>query len=211
MKWADFVLRLLLKSRDRDTISGDLLEEYREQVLPSKGPLGARLWYFRQVLSFVRPVIWGLAIGVVAGALNLIDTAIEPLADDTSGRMSIWCGGLLFLWILSGFGAARRTRRFRDGVTAGALVGIATIAVFHLAAIVRVNVFLDEIRYRGDWQNLVTRFQASDFRSLRAYANYEYTTQTPLLLAVGAIAGALSGALGGAVNGVIRSSSAPSQ
>jgi hypothetical protein len=211
MKWADFVLRLLLKSRDRDTISGDLLEEYREHVLPSTGPLGARLWYFRQVLSFVKPSTWGLAIGVIAGALNLIDTAIEPLADDTAGRMSIWVGGLLFLWILTGFGAARGAGRFRDGVTAGVLVGIATMAAFHLAAIVRVNVFLEQIRYRGDWQNLMVRFHASHFRSLRAYANYEYATQTPMLLTLGGIAGAVSGALGGAISRVTRSPSAPSR
>lgn len=41
--------------------------------------------------------VWGVAIGLAAGALNLIDTAIEPLADDTAGRMSLWFGGLLFL------------------------------------------------------------------------------------------------------------------
>jgi hypothetical protein len=211
MKWADLALRFLLNSRDRDAISGDLLEEYREQVLPSTGPLRARLWYVRQVLSFVKPSTWGLAIGVIGGALNLIDTAIEPLADDTAGGMSIWLGGLCCLWILTGFGAARGVRRFRDGVTAGVLVGMATMAVFHLAAIVRVNVFLEQIRYRGDWQNLIARFHASHFRSLRAYANYEYATQTPLLLTLGAIAGAVSGALGGAVSSVIRSPSAPSR
>jgi hypothetical protein len=65
-------------------------------------------------------------------------------------------------------------------------------------------VFLDQIQHRGDWQNLVARFHASDFHSLRAYANYEYISQTPVLLALGAIAGAVSGALGGVVCGVIR-------
>ena len=211
MKWVDRVFRLLLRPRDRDTISGDLLEEYREEVLPTRGPLAARLWYVRQVLSFVSPVTWGLAIGVAAGALNLIGTAIEPLADDTPGGMSIWAGGLLFLWILTSLGAARRTRRFRDAVTAGVLVGAATMAVLHLAAIVRVNVFLEQIRHRSDWQNLVARFQASDFRSFRAYANYEYVSQTPQLLALGAIVGAVSGALGGAVSGLIRMTNSPSR
>ena len=206
MKWADVVLRLLLKPRDRDTISGDLLEEYREVVLPAKGPLLARLWYLRQVASFVSPLTVGLALGVAAGTLNLVDTAIEPLADDTAGRMLLWLGVLLFIWLFIGFRAARRTQRFRDALIAGVLVGAATMAVFHLAAIVRVNVFLEQIRNRDDWQNLVARFQASGFTSLRTYANYTYIIGTPIALALGALAGAVSGALGGAVSGLLRKS-----
>ena len=211
MKWADRVLRLLLRSRDRDTISGDLLEEYQEDVLPAKGPFAARLWYVRQVVSFISPVTSGLAIGAIAGTLNLIGTRIYPLADDTPAAMAVWLVGFLSAWTLIAFGAARRTRRFRDGVMAGVLVGTATMAVFHLAAIARVNLFLEQIRYRNDWQNLVARFDASEFRSLRAYANYMYVSQTPLLLALGAIAGAVSGALGGAAGRLIRMSDGPSR
>ena len=205
MRWADFVLRLFLKPRDRETISGDLLEEYREVVRPDRGPILARLWYLRQVASFVSPLTVGLALGVAAGTLNLVDTAIEPLADDTAGRMLLWLGVLLFIWLFIGFRAARRTQRFRDALIAGVLVGAATMAVFHLAAIVRVNVFLEQIRNRDDWQNLVARFQASGFTSLRTYANYTYIIGTPIALALGAAAGAISGALGGAVSGLRRS------
>ena len=118
--------------------------------------------------------------------------------------MLLWLGVLLFIWLLIGFRAARRTQRFRDALIAGVLVGTATMAVFHLAAIVRVNLFLEHIRYRDDWQNLVARFQASDFTSLRAYANYTYISGTPNALALGALAGAVSGALGGAVSGLLR-------
>ena len=71
MKWGDFVLRLLVRRRDRDTISGDLLEEYREHVLPARGPRAARFWYVRQILSFVSPLAWGLVIGVLLGTLQL--------------------------------------------------------------------------------------------------------------------------------------------
>lgn len=31
MNWGDVALRLLVRARDRETISGDLLEEYREE------------------------------------------------------------------------------------------------------------------------------------------------------------------------------------
>ncbi len=48
----EFVLRWCLTERDRETISGDLLEEYREAMLPQFGHLRANLWYMRQLISF---------------------------------------------------------------------------------------------------------------------------------------------------------------
>ena len=100
--------------------------------------------------------------------------------------------------------AERSSGRFRDAVVAGVLVGAATMAVLHVSAIVRVNVFLEQIRDRGDWVNLLSRFQASGYESLRVYANYEYLRQSPLLLALGAIVGGLCGSVGGAISGIGR-------
>ncbi len=54
--WAESVLRALLGSRNRDSISGDLLEEYCEVVLPARGEFRAKVWYIRQVASFVTAV-----------------------------------------------------------------------------------------------------------------------------------------------------------
>jgi hypothetical protein len=45
-------LLLLLKPRDRETISGDLLEEYREEQLPMRGRARANYWYLGQLNSF---------------------------------------------------------------------------------------------------------------------------------------------------------------
>jgi hypothetical protein len=47
------VLFFLLPPRDRETVSGDLYEEFLEVKLPELGAIRARLWYMRQVLSFV--------------------------------------------------------------------------------------------------------------------------------------------------------------
>src|SRR5688500_10263372 len=33
-RWAEAILRLLLKPEDRESVSGDLLEEYRETIVP---------------------------------------------------------------------------------------------------------------------------------------------------------------------------------
>lgn len=48
----DALLRLFLSPCDRETVTGDLHEEFLEVKLPRLGPVRARLWYLRQVLSF---------------------------------------------------------------------------------------------------------------------------------------------------------------
>jgi hypothetical protein len=52
-RWAEVCLERLLAARDRETIVGDLREEYAESILPNHGRLRADLWYLRQVLSFL--------------------------------------------------------------------------------------------------------------------------------------------------------------
>jgi hypothetical protein len=49
--WAEQMLRLLLKPDDRETMSGDLLEEYRVSIVPSRGRARADVWYVRQVME----------------------------------------------------------------------------------------------------------------------------------------------------------------
>jgi hypothetical protein len=205
MKWGDFVLRLLVRRRDRETISGDLLEEYREHVLPTRGSWSARLWYVRQILSFVSPIAWGLAIGVILGTWQLVNTVRAPLADDDARGMLVMVSVILLLWTSISVATSFPTRRFRDAVVAGMLAGLATMAVFDATSILRVNVFLDQIRYRDDWVNLVARFDASNAPNLRAYANWEYVRGTPFVLAIGVVAGALCGALAGVINRSIGS------
>ena len=57
-QWLERILFHLLPARDRETISGDLLEEYREQH-PRSGAFRTNLWYLRQVLSLMP--FWDLA------------------------------------------------------------------------------------------------------------------------------------------------------
>jgi hypothetical protein len=199
MKWGDFILRLLVQRRDRDTISGDLFEEYHEHVLPTRGRLAAGFWYLRQILSFVSPFSWGLLIGAVLGSFQLINTAAAPLADDDGGSMLVAVAVILSLWTLASMAAGVRARSFRHSILAGALAGLATLTVFDFTSILRVNIFLEEIRHRDDWINLMARFEASGFRSLRVYANWEYIRGTPVVLLLGAIAGAFCGAVAGVI------------
>jgi hypothetical protein len=50
-RWLERSLMLLLHARDRETVSGDLLEVYREDKLPEVGRVRANAWYARQILS----------------------------------------------------------------------------------------------------------------------------------------------------------------
>jgi hypothetical protein len=154
----------------------------------------------RNVHSRLWPLAIGLSAGASLGVLNLVATARQPFADDESGAMLLWAAAIVLVWSAASSAAAWHTRRFADAVAAGIIAGVATLLVFHAASILRVNLFLDLIRHRTDWQNLVARFNASGYGSLRTYANYEYVRMTPLIIAVGAVAGAVSGVLGGALN-----------
>jgi hypothetical protein len=207
--WSERLLRWFLIDRDRDTVSGDLLEEYQEVAVPTRGPSGARWWYRRQVVGCVwrslrLPSIIGLAIGAALGLVNLVDTARRPLADDDALTMLAWLVVVVAMWSAAVVILTRGTWRLAHAVMVGAVLGAATMLVFDAAAIVRVNVFLDAIRHRDDWQHLVARYQQSGFRSLRAYANYQYAIGTPTVIALGTIAGAISGGIGGLVTSARR-------
>ena len=52
-QWLEKMLLWCLPARDRETISGDLLEEYREEQVPRVGSLQANIWYARQSISFL--------------------------------------------------------------------------------------------------------------------------------------------------------------
>lgn len=52
-RWLERILLNCLPARDRETISGDLLEEYREEQLPRFGSVRANFWYLRQLVSFI--------------------------------------------------------------------------------------------------------------------------------------------------------------
>ncbi|MFN2564461.1 MAG: hypothetical protein ABR499_05550 [Gemmatimonadaceae bacterium] len=166
-------------------------------MLPTRDRLRAHLWYVRQVLSFVDSVTLGVILGAGFGVWNLIATRLDPLAEDTPVALLKFYGPMFALWGIAGFGAARRSGRLLDGVKVGATVAFVTFLVYDLTQFVRVNVFLDTLTQRSDWQNLMARFQQSGYESLRWYVNYVGLTGAPLKILVGTIIGAGTGLIGG--------------
>ena len=149
-----------------------------------------------------RLALLGASVGAVFGIWDLIATRLYPLAEDSPGALLLFYGPMFAIWAVAGFFTRRRTGRLLDAVRAGAFVALVTFVVFDIAVFVRVNLFLDVLTHRTDWQNIVARFQASGFHSLRAYANYEYVIGTPFKLLVSCLIGAVCGLTGGLVGGL---------
>jgi len=83
-QWAEALLRLLLTPKDRESVSGDLLEEYRDTIVPARGPAADR-WYVWQVGSFLLRTSWGW--GAVLGAALVIRYLFDTLVPVTDYRM----------------------------------------------------------------------------------------------------------------------------
>jgi hypothetical protein len=108
-------------------------------------------------------------------------------------------GPMFAAWGFAGFVACRQADRLIEGMKIGALVAVTTFIVFDLAVIVRVNVYLDALTGRSDWQNLVERFRASGRGSLRTFVNYAYFTGAPFKILVASGIGASFGFIGGVI------------
>lgn len=64
-KLAELIVRGLLTLDMRETVSGDLLEEYRECRVPAVGEFRADLWYWRQVAGMWLRAYWWLVASAV--------------------------------------------------------------------------------------------------------------------------------------------------
>lgn len=143
-RWAEALLRLLLSRRDRETVSGDLLEAYRDTIVPELGSAADR-WYIRQVGWFLLRAswAWGAFIGAALIIRYLLDTLVPP--GDYRLRAAMLGYTIIGAALSAGFGAAWRTQSIRAGVliaisaaTIGALFSIvgsgAMLAIWHDAA-----------------------------------------------------------------------------
>jgi hypothetical protein len=152
-QWAETILRLLLKPEDRESVSGDLLEEYRDTIVPALGSAADR-WYVWQVGAFLLRAswAWGAVVGAALVIRYLFDTLV-PVTDYVM-RARTLTYTIMAACLLAGFSTAWRTRSVRAGVltslsaaTIGALFSIvgagAMLAIWHDPAT------LDEWRSSG--------------------------------------------------------------
>jgi hypothetical protein len=142
-------------------------------------------------------ILLGLVLGAGFGAWNVVTTWLDPVAEDTPSALLIFYGPMFALWGLAGFAAARRTGRISDGFKVGATVAFVTFVMYDITQFIRVNVFLDSLTQRSDWQNMMATYRNSGTRSLRWYVNYIGLTGAPFKILVASLIGAAAGSIGG--------------
>jgi hypothetical protein len=135
-RWAELALDLILKRRDRECIAGDLLEEYREVILPVRGRFLGHVWYLAQIASLMTAPQEGLVLGCVFGAwLFALVTVVVPFSGVSVRDMPASLfdprteyGGLLCLFVAAGFLAYQRTGTARAAIKAGAIASLVSAA-----------------------------------------------------------------------------------
>jgi hypothetical protein len=152
------------------------------------------------------PLHLGFLAGLLFGSWNVLYSWLFPLADDTPAALLAFYGPMFSVWAAAAFMASRRTRSVSAGVTTGAVVAFATFCIYTLVVVVRVNLFLDDMTGRADWANLMQRFKASGYESLRTFVNVEYIRGAPLKIGVASLIGAVMGLIGGALGRLTRPS-----
>jgi hypothetical protein len=182
--WAEALLRLFLKPGDVDSVSGDLLEEYRVSIHPVHGQGGADLWYLTQVFGFVRrgAALWAVLFGGAFLARTALDWLAPPLDFRTRSIVSTVLGvGIL---MAAGFRASWRSGSFVAGTVAGvATVGIgAVISVFGVAGMLAI------------WHDPQT------MTAIRGSGGLGEVFELPLMMVVpGVLLGTLGGVIGTAI------------
>jgi len=134
--WADAWLRLLLPARDVDTVSGDLMEEYRENVRPTRSRLAADTWYVQQVSRFAwRIWAWGLVLAALYVSRMAYDWFVPT--SNFAPRAEVTTLIMISTLLVVGASSTLRTRSIRAGVisTASALIVSAVLSAMALAFI----------------------------------------------------------------------------
>src|ERR1019366_850402 len=122
--WAESALRLFLRPEVFLTLSGDLLEQYRDSILPVRGLTRADCWYLRQVLGLVsRGMLpWTALFALVFVARFAMD-ALYPAADlHLRSAVSTYIATALL--IAAGLRTAWRSKSLFAGMAAGLAIAV---------------------------------------------------------------------------------------
>jgi hypothetical protein len=105
-EWGEFILWVFLKPGDRDSVTGDLVEEYREMIRAGRDRTAADRWYLRQMAGFLWRSTWAWA--AILSALwvgrGVLDVLVPPASFYARSQFSTWSAVSIFTII--GFRAA---------------------------------------------------------------------------------------------------------
>jgi len=130
------VLASIVRPSERKSITGDLLEEYREVQRPQLGARRADGWYVRQVFSLLWHIMWpSVALVVVMKAATL---ALQAFVWN---RSLVQLPGVSIvdavIGLLVGFYGAQRTGLLRTGACMAGLLNVFAVIVLLMVAAVR--------------------------------------------------------------------------
>ena len=124
-RWAERLLQAFLTSGAFESVSGDLLEEYRDTVFPARGAHGANVWYVSQVLRY------GWRSAAVYAALFAGSFLARAVVDwrlpttDFHFRSTVSTSLAAGIFLVAGFWAGSRS----GSVRSGAIFGMAAAAL----------------------------------------------------------------------------------
>jgi hypothetical protein len=151
-RWAESLLRTFLAPADRDSVSGDLLEEYRESILPERGAAANR-WYVRQVAWYVLRATgpWAALVAAVLIGRYLLDTLapVQYTRGAVHPRSAIMTWALFAIYGASGCWHAWRTGRLRTGVAAAFVTATLGGALSSAGTIVCLAIWHDPATWRA--------------------------------------------------------------
>jgi hypothetical protein len=187
--WAETVLRAVLKPTDFATVSGDLLEEYRETVYPARGRQNADRWYVVQIFGFaMRSVaLWGALFGFAEVARTALDWFVPTHDFSVRSAVSTYVGiGLL---LTTGFWSAWRSGSVASGPVSATLTVIIGEIISSIGAAAMLVMFHDP----------------RTMSAMEASGGLSEAFTLPIILVLPALLlGTLGGALGAAAHAKVR-------
>lgn len=188
--WAESLLRLLLRPEDRESVSGDLLEQYRDSVRPTRGAFGADLWYVRQLAGFLWRVswFWGVLLGAAVVTRTALDWFVPPETFYTRATVTTYTAVTLFL--AAGFWTVWRSRSLGAAMLAGIGAGVISAAITIVSTVVMISI----------WHDPQTRWAIAHSGGLE-----EEFTLPMMVIVVGAVIATVGGVVGKGVRFLFRS------
>lgn len=177
-RWAEYLLQLFLKPADFESVSGDLLEQYRDSIHPTRGERRADFWYAKTVFSFVSP---GAYLFVTLFSAQFLTRTILDWflpTQDFHTRSTVTTDLSAGILLAAGFWAAWRLGSFGAGAVAG----------FMTAALASVISILGSAILFAIWHDPQT------MAAIRGSGGLEEVFTLPFMMV---LPGALLGAVGG--------------
>ncbi len=136
--WSEALLRIFLRPDVFLSFSGDLLEQYRDSVLPARGLSGADRWYLAQVAGIVlrKSLPWAALFAAAFVARTALDWLVPTNHFETRAQVSTAIAAAILL--ASGFSTSWKSGSF----LAGAAAGLATTAIATVLSMAGVALLL---------------------------------------------------------------------